>query len=94
MAPPERSTLIAVKVVPGASRSRIMGWLGTDLKVQVAAAPEKGRANEAVCRIVAEALGLKPQAVSVVAGHAQPRKKLAIRGLDQNQVQERLAVVG
>ena len=48
-------TLI-VKVVPGSSRDRIVGKYGDALKVQVSAAPERGRANEAVIALIAIAL--------------------------------------
>jgi len=51
--------LIAVKAVPGAARDEIAGLLGERLKVRVAAPPEDGKANEAICRVLAAALGLR-----------------------------------
>lgn len=81
---------IQVKAVPGASRSRIVGWLGDHLKIAVAAPPEGGKANKAICDLLAETLGVKSQDVQVVAGHASPRKRLFVRSLTPGQVLARL----
>lgn len=89
--PDGRGTLIAVKVVPGASRSRIAGPHGDALKVQVAAPPERGRANEAVCDLLAEALGVPRRAVSVVRGETSPVKTIRVDGLAPGEVERRLA---
>jgi uncharacterized protein (TIGR00251 family) len=70
--------LLPVKVVPKASRDRVAGWIGDRLKVQVAAPPERGRANEAVARLLADALGLPKGAVRVAAGLTSPLKVLEI----------------
>jgi len=48
-----------VKVVPGSSRNRIVGWLGDALKIKVMAPPEKGRANEAVVELLSMKLGIR-----------------------------------
>lgn len=76
---------IAVKVVPGASRDRIVGPLGDDLKIQVVAPPEKGRANAAVIRLLAETLGVTEKAVDVVAGATSPRKTVHVAGISPEQ---------
>lgn len=81
---------IQVKAVPGASRSRIVGWLGDHLKVAVAAPPEGGKANKAICEVLAEALGVRPQDVQVTAGTTNPRKKVVVKGVTVEQTQERL----
>jgi uncharacterized protein len=80
-----------VKVVPGASRDRIQGVLGTQLKVQVAAPPEGGKANERLCELLAAALAVPPRAVEVMAGHGSPRKTVAVSGLGADVVLARLA---
>ena len=82
---------LAVKVVPGASRSGLAGWMGEALKVRVTAPPEGGRANRMVTELVARALGLPDSAVRVVSGAGSPRKLLEIDGLDARVVRERLA---
>jgi uncharacterized protein (TIGR00251 family) len=77
---------LAVKVVPGASRDGIAGWLGDALKVRVAAPPERGRANAAVAAVVAAAVGVSADRVRVVAGARSPRKTLAIDGVTEADV--------
>lgn len=76
------SVTLLVKVVPGAKREAIVGPLGDRLKVRVSAPPEGGKANAAVCALVAGALDVKPGAVRVVQGHANPEKTLEIDGVD------------
>ena len=82
--------MLAVKVVPGASRSRIAGRYGDGIKVQVAAAPENGKANAAVIEVLAGALGVRESQVVLVSGQTQPRKQFRIDGLDDAQFQQRL----
>jgi len=69
---------IRVKAVPGSSRSRIAGVLGDRIKVQVAAAPEDGKANRAVAEVLAAWLGIAKSEVELVAGASQPAKVFRI----------------
>jgi uncharacterized protein (TIGR00251 family) len=73
--------ILRVKVVPGASRSRVMGLLGDRLKVTVAAPPEAGKANRAVCELLAEILKIPARNVSVTSGRAQPQKSISVIGV-------------
>jgi uncharacterized protein (TIGR00251 family) len=82
---------VAVKVVPGASRDRIAGWLGDALKVQVACPPEGGKANARLCAVLAAALGVPARDVQVVRGDSQPRKVVAVAGLSAAVATARLA---
>ncbi len=81
---------LSVKVVPGASRDGVAGWLGEALKVRVRAPPERGKANAAVEQVLAGVLGLPSGAVRVVAGEHGPRKTVEIDGLDAAQVRARV----
>ena len=65
---------IRVKVVPGASRDEIVGWVGDRLKLRVAAPPEKGKANAAVAGLLAGALGVPRAGVRIAAGGTSPLK--------------------
>ncbi len=72
--------MLRLKVVPGASRDRIVGELGGALKIAVSAPPEKGRANKAVIGLLAKALGLRANQIEVVSGTTSPGKSILIRG--------------
>jgi len=80
----------AVKVVPGASRDRVVGLYGDAMKVQVTAAPEAGKANARAEAVLAAALGVPERDVEVVAGHTNPRKVISVRGLDEATLRQRL----
>ncbi len=83
--------VIAVKVVPGASRDRVVGVLGDCLKIATAAPPEKGKANDAVARILAESLGVARRAVRLIAGVTAARKEFEIDGLSAHHARDALA---
>jgi uncharacterized protein YggU (UPF0235/DUF167 family) len=79
-----------LKVVPKASRNGVVGWVGEALKVCVTAAPERGRANEAVREVMAAALGVSERRVHIVAGVASARKVVEIEGLEEAEVRHKL----
>jgi len=76
--------LLRVKVVPGAKRDQIAGVLampdGDRLKVRVCAPPEGGRANQAVCALIARRVGLKPAQVTIASGASSAEKTVALSG--------------
>lgn len=79
----EQGTLqLLIKAVPGARSDQVCGWLGERLKVRVSAPPEDGRANRAICELLAAELGLKPRSVEVVGGHTRAEKTVTITGID------------
>ena len=87
-----RQNDILVKVVPGAKRDEIAGMLGDRLKIRVAAPPEGGKANAAVCSMIAESLGLKARQVEIISGHSAPEKSVRISGMDIAEARTRLGM--
>lgn len=81
---------IRLKVVPGASRSAIAGWLGDRLKVRVATPPEAGKANLAVRRLLADASGVPTRQIAIIAGETSPEKTVLITGLSRDEIARRL----
>jgi uncharacterized protein len=82
---PEAVT-IHVKAVPGARRNEVAGWLGDRLKVRISAPAEGGRANAAICELLARAAGVKPGAVTLVRGRGSAEKTVRIEGLGPSDV--------
>lgn len=82
--------VLAVKVVPGASRDKLAGAHGDCLKITAAAPPEKGKANAAVGRILAEALGVSCRCVQLRSGARSARKEFHVEGLSADAVRQAL----
>ena len=82
---------LRVRVVPGAKRTDVVGRHGDGWKLRVTAPPERGRANEAVERLLAERLGLSPRDVTVVSGTLTRDKVVEVRGVSAAEAERRLA---
>lgn len=85
------SVVLSVRVVPGASKSEIVGLEGDALKVRVAAPPVKGKANKELARTLAGALGVASRDVEVVAGLTARLKRVRVHGVDPAAVSKLLA---
>lgn len=82
--------LLTVKVVPGSSRTALAGSLGGMLKVKVAAAPEKGKANDCLIDFLAGLVGVRKQQIRISAGHTNPVKQVCIEGIEPQTLREKL----
>jgi uncharacterized protein (TIGR00251 family) len=86
----EPTTRLRLRVSPGARRTQIVGRQGEAWKVRVTAAPERGRANDAVVRLLSERLDLPPARLSLVSGRGSRDKVVELRGLEPEEAQRRL----
>ena len=82
--------VVPVRVSAGASRDRVLGEHAGALKLSVSAPCEKGKANKAVCALVAKTLGVAKSHVSIVAGGTSRDKKVLVRGADVEAIREAL----
>jgi uncharacterized protein (TIGR00251 family) len=80
------SCTLAIKAIPNAPRSEVVGWLGEALKVKIHAPPVEGRANEVLREFLADRLGLPRRAVTVLRGDTSRQKLLRIDGLSLAEV--------
>lgn len=85
------ATCIRLHVSPGSRRPAVAGRHGDARKVRVTAAPERGRANAAVVRLVAEALGVARADVELVSGAGSREKVVLVHGLAAEGAESRLA---
>jgi uncharacterized protein (TIGR00251 family) len=81
---------LRVHVTPGARQEEIVGWHGGSLRVKVRARPEKGRANQAVLRLLARGLGVAPANLSIVRGAASRDKLVEVEDLGEEELRARL----
>ncbi len=66
---------------PRASREGVGPVVGDRLRVSVSAPPVDGKANEAVIRTLAEALGISRGSVTILRGETGKRKTVRIAGV-------------
>jgi uncharacterized protein len=87
----ERAAQLEVRVTARAGRDAVDGWSEGRLCVRVTAPPIDGRANEAVLRLLARALGIRRNSVSLVAGTASRVKRITVDGMSREDLERRLS---
>lgn len=84
-------TRVRLRVSPRAAKAGIVGRHAEAWKVRVAPAPERGKANDAVLALLAEALELPAAQLELVGGQSSRDKVVAVAGLSEEVVERRLA---
>lgn len=62
--------------------------------IRVTAPPVGGKANDALCRLIAKAAGVAPSRVSVVHGHTSRDKRVRVEGVDEAALRAALGLAG
>lgn len=83
---------LQIRAVPNGKRAEIVGRYGDAWKVRVTAAPEKGRANQELVKLLSQKLGLPRDAIEVVRGQSTRDKVVAVRGLQHAEAERRLTI--
>lgn len=83
---------LAVRVQARARRDEIAGERAGSLLVRVTAPPVEGKANAAVCRLLAERLGLAPGRIAVVRGASSRDKLIEIDGIEAGELRRLLGL--
>jgi uncharacterized protein (TIGR00251 family) len=73
---------IQVRLRPRGGHDELLGMRDGVLRARVSAPPVDGKANKALCRLIAKRLGVAPSRVSVVSGGKSRDKLVRIDGLD------------
>jgi uncharacterized protein (TIGR00251 family) len=82
--------LLTLKLQPRASKNKIGEALGNELKIKVTAPPVDSAANEALLRLLADALDCPRGAVQLVRGHTSRHKVVSVSGVPAADVVARL----
>jgi uncharacterized protein (TIGR00251 family) len=85
--------LVPVRVKAGSKRAGIVGRHAGALKIHVHEAPEKGNANRAVIKILAEIFNTSASKVQLLAGASSPQKQFAVDGLDIEEAERLILAV-
>jgi uncharacterized protein (TIGR00251 family) len=88
----EAMAYLQVRVTPGAREAAIGEWREGILHVKVREPADKGKANEAVIKLVAKRLGVPARAVTLKSGGAARTKLLSVEGLSDSDLQQNLSV--
>jgi uncharacterized protein (TIGR00251 family) len=76
---PDGAWVILVHAQPGARRTEVAGLHGEALRIRVQAPALEDRANEALARFLAEALGVARRDVALVSGARSREKRFQVR---------------
>ena len=82
--------VLPVQAQPGARKNGITGVHAGRLKVAVTQAPEKGKANQALAKLLAELLDLKKADVALLSGDTNSHKKFLLTGMTADELRARL----
>ena len=80
------SVSLKVRLIPNASRTVLVGWLGDTYKIKVQAPPENNKANEALIALLAKTLKISKKQITIEAGRTSQEKLLKLEGVDQDQI--------
>ncbi len=83
--------VFGAKIVPGSSRTGVCGLLDGMVKIKVLAAPERGKANEALAGFLAKKLGVKKKCISIISGQTGTVKRVQVSGVSAETLLKRLA---
>lgn len=81
---------IEVRLRPRGHGDELLGIVDGVLQAKVSAPPVDGKANQALCRLVAKQVGVAPSRVTVVRGERSRQKLLLVEGLNEATLREKL----
>lgn len=73
--------ILAVRIIPNASKNEIIGWSGDQLKIRIAAPPDRGKANKELVRFLSKNFNLPRNTIQILKGEKSRDKLLEIEGV-------------
>ena len=86
-----QGVVIRVKARPGARRNALAGLHDGALRIDVTAAPEKGKANEAIMALLAKSFEIAKSSIELISSPANPQKRFLLGGIQLAAAEKRLA---
>lgn len=81
---------IEVRLQPRGSKDELVGMRDGVLRAKVTAPPVDGRANKALCKLIAKRVGVAPSRVGVVRGEKSREKVVRVEGVGKAEVETAL----
>jgi uncharacterized protein len=91
--PRDGGVVVHVVAHPGSKRDAILGERACALRIAVTAPAEKGKANVAIQKVLAEAIDCSRSQITLLAGETARRKKFLIEGIPPDELDRRLAIL-
>jgi uncharacterized protein (TIGR00251 family) len=88
-----RGIVLLVRAHAGARRNAILGVREGALRIAVTAAPEKGKANQAIIALLSKTLGISKSKIELVAGETSPKKRMLVTGMEVDQLRQALNLI-
>ena len=81
---------ISVRVYPNATKNEVVGFGDGAWQVRISAPPVKGKANKELISFLSKVLGIGKGSLSIAKGHTSRSKVIAVDGLTQEEIINRL----
>ena len=89
----KHGVILPIRAHAGSRRNAILGAREGALRVAVTAAPEKGKANQAIIALLAKTLNVPKSAIELVSGDTSQHKRFVIDGLSVQDARDALAPI-
>jgi uncharacterized protein (TIGR00251 family) len=83
---------LTVRLQPRARRDEVVGERDGVVVIRVTAPPVDGKANQALCRLIAKKAGVAPSRVEIVRGHTAREKVIRVAGVEDDALRAALGV--
>ena len=85
----KESTIIHVRLQPGASKDEISGWMDDGaLKIRVRSKPIEGKANENLIKYLSKLFSIPKKDVEITTGLKSRSKLVKIRGMAEKDIKK------
>jgi uncharacterized protein len=88
-----RGVILSIRAHAGARKNAILGVREGALRIAVTAAPEKGKANQAIIALLGKTLGISKSQIELIAGETSPKKRVLVTGMEMDQLRQIVASV-
>jgi uncharacterized protein (TIGR00251 family) len=85
-----KSATIEVRLRPRGGGDELLGLRDGVLRARVSAPPVDGKANRALCKLIAKRIGVAPSRVSVVRGAKSRDKVVRVEGIESGPLAKAL----